>query len=631
MKYDNGVPAIPEPTHVRTAPYAPLSAGTRPSWTEAESEPGGWQRHWHVFSRHKLSIILLAAVGLAGGFAVFVPRSPVYSAQTTLELQPINENFMNIGSVDPLSGAISDASLNAQTQISIIRSNSVVGPAIDRMERESSSVVAAPTDTFSKVRSHLGIVPKEPVQAFKDGLTAAVKSLSVRLVPGTRIIEIQSESTVPEVAANFVNAVASEYQYQNAQYRSTNAQRTSQWLQGQVEETKSRLDQAEAKLQEFVRKSGNVFASESETLSSSKLRELQASLAAAQGERIAKQTVYEASLTRPVESFPPEFNSRLMEYNTEITKLQQQAAQLTTKFTTNHPKVQEVQAQIAQLTEARDREQKNILARIKGDYDAAVTHEKLLQSAYTAAAGAVTSEADKAAEYGSLKREAEILRNYLNALLAQNNQASVASAIPVTSSRSIDLAKPATEPNGPSLPRHLATGFGAGGMLGYLIALLKDTRRQKRQRDRFGLPGYATQLLNVPELGVIPSAALENGKPVWGLLSRKAGAEKRATAGEAIEGGAGSVELVTWKSKPSLLAESFRLTLASLTVRSKNGAAPSIIVVTSPSPAEGKTTVATNIAIARAETNRKVLLLETDLRKPRLANIFGLSDPHGWK
>jgi capsular exopolysaccharide synthesis family protein len=72
------------------------------------------------------------------------------------------------------------------------------------------------------------------------------------------------------------------------------------------------------------------------------------------------------------------------------------------------------------------------------------------------------------------------------------------------------------------------------------------------------------------------------------------------------------------------------LTLASLTVRDTNGTPPAIVVVTSPGPAEGKTTVATNIAIARAETNRKVLLLETDLRRPRLANLFRLSDPHGW-
>jgi capsular exopolysaccharide synthesis family protein len=92
----------------------------------------------------------------------------------------------------------------------------------------------------------------------------------------------------------------------------------------------------------------------------------------------------------------------------------------------------------------------------------------------------------------------------------------------------------------------------------------------------------------------------------------------------------GAVELVTWRAKPSLLAESFRLTLASLTRRETNGAPPAIVLVTSPGPGEGKTTVATNIAIARAETNRRVLLVETDLRRPRLATIFGLQTPTGW-
>jgi capsular exopolysaccharide synthesis family protein len=91
-----------------------------------------------------------------------------------------------------------------------------------------------------------------------------------------------------------------------------------------------------------------------------------------------------------------------------------------------------------------------------------------------------------------------------------------------------------------------------------------------------------------------------------------------------------AVELITWRAKPSLLAESFRLTLASLTRRETNGAPPAIVLVTSPGPGEGKTTVATNIAIARAETNRRVLLLETDLRRPRLAAIFGLETATGW-
>jgi polysaccharide biosynthesis transport protein len=630
MQSEHGARALPSHLPVPRAPYIDV----RPE-PEDGGEDGGWRRHWQVFRSHKLFITLLTLLGLAIGFVAWVPRSPVYSAGTTLELLPINGSFMNMNAVDPMAmtAGVSDVTINAQTQISIIKSGSILGQAAQRSERENPSVLSAPTDPFSKIRSRLGVVPKEPVEAFKDAMEVAGMSLVVRLVPNTRIIEIRCESTIPEVAANYVNAIAEEYQYQSSMNRSRNAQNTSQWLAGQLDETKARLADAEAKLQEFVKKSGNLFASDTETLSSTRLKQLQGELAAAQTDRINKQTLYQASLTRPVESFSPEFSGRVNEYNAEITKLQGQLAELSTTYTANHYKVQQVKSQIAELEIARERERKNILTRIQGDYEAAQNREKLLANAYASQAGAVSGEADKAATYATLKREVDILRQTLNSLLQENNQAAVASAVPVNSSRVIDLARPPVEPSGPKLWLHLVIGFLLGGMFGYGGAMLREGSRQKRIVERFGLPGYASRVLNIPELGVIPSAEIKT-RPKLPLphFSRKNG----NGAGQ-LDNDKGlakkprqSVELVTWREKPSLLAESFRLTLASLTRRETNGAPPAIVLVTSPGPAEGKTTVATNIAIARAETNRRVLLLETDLRRPRIAAVFGLETTLGW-
>jgi succinoglycan biosynthesis transport protein ExoP len=629
MQSEKDLRAFPPNLPVRSPQYIDV----RPE-TEDNEDGEGWQRHWQVFAAHKISVILFALLGIVVGFAVFIPRSPVYSAATTLELLPINGSFMNMSAVDPMAmtAAVSDATINAQTQISIIKSGSILGPAAERMERENPSVVSPPSDPFSKIRNRLGVVPKEPVQAFQEAMTEAGKSLVVRLIPNTRIIEISCESTIPEVAANYVNAVATEYQYQSSQSRSRNAQTTSQWLAGQLEETKARLADAEGKLQEFVRKSGNMFVSDPETLSGTKLKQLQGELAAAQTDRINKQNLYEASLSRPVETFPPELSSRVNDYTAEITKLQGQLAELSTTYTPNHPKVKQLQSHIAELEAARERERRNVLARIQGDYEAAMKREKLLANAYSSQAGTVSGEADKAAQYATLKREVDILRQTLNSLLSQSNQAAVASAIQVQNSQVIDSAKPAGKPSGPILWRHLVIGFLLGGMFGYVVAMLRDGSRKKRMVERFGLPGYASRVLNIPELGVIPSAEAKARSKLLLPFSRKNGNGRLPVGnGETlVKTLPGAVELVTWRAKPSLLAESFRLTLASLTRRETNGAPPTIVLVTSPGPGEGKTTVATNIAIARAETNRRVLLLETDLRRPRLATIFGLETATGW-
>jgi len=600
---------------------------------------GGLQRIWKVIFGHKLWLTLFCLLGTGLGFLVFALRLPVYTGSTTLELQSINQGFLNlvVAAADPMMVQGMDAGIYQQTQIAIIKSALIQGPAVDRLQRESSPVVPVPTDLFGRLRNRLGIVAKEPVEAFNEGLAMAQAKLNVRVIPGTRLIQISCSSTVPEVAANYVNALASEYLYNSQNNRSTSTQRTSQWLQGQLEETRARLEQAEQKLQEFVRKSGNLFVAEAdaagrtETLSNTKLKQLQADLAAAQTDRIRKQALYQASLTRPIESFPADFTGALRDEQGQIVKLKTELAQLETTLTPNHYRVQRVQAQIAQLEQEQDRDRKALLSQIQNDYEEAVSHEKLLSNAYKAQAGEVSSEADKTAEYGSLKREVEILQKELNSLLEQTNQASVASAYSLQTTRVIDTARIPGRPSGPKWWQHVLIGLAVGGAIGYLSCLLRDTRKEKRQQERFGLPGYASRFLNVPELGVIPTAMMEHRKAAVPFFAKGKHALRPMVLNGNGNGKNGKrVELITWTEKPSLLAESFRLTLASLTITGKSGASPTVVVVSSAGAAEGKTTVATNIAIARAETNRRVLLLETDLRKPRLADLFGLSNPRGW-
>ncbi|HHN73507.1 MAG TPA: polysaccharide biosynthesis tyrosine autokinase, partial [Thermopetrobacter sp.] len=89
------------------------------------------------------------------------------------------------------------------------------------------------------------------------------------------------------------------------------------------------------------------------------------------------------------------------------------------------------------------------------------------------------------------------------------------------------------------------------------------------------------------------------------------------------------VELTVWKRKPTLMAESFRAALTSILFSGQNGDQPRVVTLTSPGPQEGKTTVASNLAVALAEINRKVLLIDADLRKPRQHQIFNVSKDHG--
>ena len=154
-------------------------------------------------------------------------------------------------------------------------------------------------------------------------------------------------------------------------------------------------------------------------------------------------------------------------------------------------------------------------------------------------------------------------------------------------------------------------------------------------------PGDTPFYLEVPELGVIPASAADSAsaapkrrKKVSIKFRLGNGSRRPKTASNerslqpVKESLLNSVELVTWQRKPSLQSECFRATLTSILFAGQNGDRPRIIVITSPLPAEGKTTVVSNIAIALAEINRPVLVIDADMRKPRLHEIFGI--PNTW-
>jgi polysaccharide biosynthesis transport protein len=129
-------------------------------------------------------------------------------------------------------------------------------------------------------------------------------------------------------------------------------------------------------------------------------------------------------------------------------------------------------------------------------------------------------------------------------------------------------------------------------------------------------PGEAQVFLKLPELGAIPMAEI--------------GAETtHKTALPSASPPAESPELATWERKVSLLAECFRATLTSLLLPVQNGGHPQVVLLTSPAVGDGKTMVTSNLGIAMAELGRKVLLIDGDVRRPRLHQVFGMSNDLG--
>jgi capsular exopolysaccharide synthesis family protein len=194
------------------------------------------------------------------------------------------------------------------------------------------------------------------------------------------------------------------------------------------------------------------------------------------------------------------------------------------------------------------------------------------------------------------------------------------SALRASNIRVVDSAQPPTRPYKPSLVLNSALGLLAGAFFGFVFVVMRERADRSIQA-----PGEAALSLGVPELGVIPSLDAERSR--FFAYYQKG----RATKGVELKNNERSpqVELVTSQREPSVLADCFRATATSILYAGENGARPRIIALTSASPREGKTTVASNLALALAEIGWPVLLIDGDLRKGRLHEIFEVSNAWG--
>ena len=650
-----------EPRYLLTGePYNPLSKhedsdvpqAERPSYSNRRNAgqdemPSLVLEYWKLLRRHQWTILFIAFLGALAGLLVALPQTRVYHSQTTLEIQPQTEVMLNNREVDPsMATDYYAAETNLPTQIKIIQSETLNSRVLTKLNLDQHPEVLEQPDRISVWRKALRLPEPKSVSSREQAVAMASGSLSVRILPQTRIVAISTDSTDPRIAAQFVDTLANEYIEQSIEVRWKSTQRTGDWLTRQLEDIKIKLQKSEDQLQSYAYATGLMFTGEKNSVDEEKLRQLQEALSTAQAERFTKQSQFGITVSNPVDSLPQVLDDvSLKNYQEKLTDLRRQRAELRTLFAPGHYKVKAADAQIKELETTLSKERNNISQRIHNDYEAALRNEKLVAEAYAQQAKLVSEQAAKAVQYNILKREVDTNRSLYESLLQKVKEYGIAAAMRMSSMRVVDPARIPTFPYKPNFMRSTTFGLLAGVFLGIVFAVVRE-----RADHSLHSPGDAPLYLNVREFGVIPLARADRKARIYGhrqplvTLQIDSGSGKTAADGSVRESlpasngrgrsrGDGKdsecVELITWQKDPSMLAEAFRTTLASILFSSQNGNSPRVIVVSSCSPMAGKTTVTCNLGIALAEINRRVLLIDGDLRKPRLHHIFGLENKRG--
>ncbi|MFZ0594029.1 MAG: polysaccharide biosynthesis tyrosine autokinase [Bryobacteraceae bacterium] len=561
---------------------------------------------------HKFLIAAITIVCAALGLGIAALQTPMYRSHATVELLGINQNFLNLREVDPHASSSGESAGDAyiSTEIELLRSEGLVKKVVEKLGLASHANRQAGSGASVKAVFHLG---GHPVVSTNALVQRALANLQVEQVKASNLLEITYTDPDPKTAADFVNTLIEEAIRTNSDDRWNLSERVGALLNRQVQLLQQRMEKAANELQTYSRESGLVFTDEKNNMADAHLSELETELAQAQNDRIQRESQYKLAKAADPETLPQVLdNGPLREYSMRLADLNREYADLLATRTPKNVKVIQVKAQIDALKATMERERTNILDRIANEYNTAKQREAMLTAAYQQQASVVSDQSAKAIRYNTLKREVDTTRDLYETMLRRVNDAEMVSAIRASDIRLVDSALPPAAPRTPNKPLLAGIGMVSGLLIGLTAVFVKEQRNRTIQQ-----PGYSSSLLNLTELGVIPSA-----RPAGPRLIP---AGPRAATDAVLPYTSRGSALNTY----SLLKDSFRGVVNSILFAESENDSLQVLIISSPHAREGKTTSVCNLGVAFAEIGRRVLLMDADFRRPRLHEVFKVSNDSG--
>jgi capsular exopolysaccharide synthesis family protein len=501
--------------------------------------------------------------------------------------------------VDPNAGAVTPDSY-LETQIMLLQNEAVADRVVAVM------TPSVPHALASDDRGREGLI--------RNMLLAA----KAKEEGQSNLVRITLTGPDPRLVANTANELTNQYVQQGQNARIAAASETGTFLKQQLADAKNKLQNSEDGLQEYARASGIVLTNDThESVAAEHLREIQQGLALAKVNRANRQSEMEMARNSAVDSLPQVIDDpTIREDRAKLTELRRQRAELSTTMTPSNYRVEKVEAQINDLEAEMRRHRSLIVNRLSVEDGTAKRRQDLLKQEYERQLAVVADQGSKQVRYNMLKHEVDVNQQIYQSMLQKVKEAGVMAALRASSARVVSPAKASLTPSSPKLSTCILLAMLIGIVLSLLYILIAE-----RKDDSVRNPGESEQYIDRPELAVIPRA---------GLISKNSKGNLRTTLNHG--GGSKAVHpmLEHWKeADKTFLAEAYRSAGTSILFSKNGGIAPRVLLVTSPHPKCGKSITTANLAVSLAEGGQRVLLIDGDLRRPALAQFFGVPNTDG--
>ena len=438
----------------------------------------------------------------------------------------------------------------------------------------------------------------------------------------TRLIDIKFTHPVPDVTSKVVNAIAETYVFSNLEKRTEANSTTGDFLQKRIAELQQQIRTAEERLVNYAKNNQIISLDPNQNTVVERLAGLNRQLLEAENDRKTAEAAYNAAKNPDAANALADDGAKQNnEIDAKLIELRQKRALLLVDATEEAPEVKEVDQQISeldrQLKDLRSRKSATLLTNLNTRYQQTLEREQSLRKAFEQQRAQTLSQNEAAINYRIIQQEIETNKSLLNGLLQGAKENDVVMAGKPNNISIVDYALTPDSPVGPNRTRTVIAAFflsiGLGLGLALFFEYLDDTVHSTEEVER---------TLHLPALAVIPSVGS-------GARRRKLPGISGSTALQKQNGnGNGHSELLMNIDGRSPLAEAYRHLRTSVLL-STAGRAPKSLLVTSSLPGEGKTTTAVNTAISLAQTGASVVIIDADMRRPRLQSIFDMRGQEG--
>lgn len=548
------------------------------------------REYWRILQKRKYFVILMVVLVsiFSYGFAKLKEPIPLYQTSSAIKIERTS-NMANV-----MGGGFYAQSEKITTHAFILTSFPVI----------------------LKTAQVLGWLPKDltmdDAQTSQSSLAVLQRLKSIVAAiqqPGTNVLNIRVISTSAEEAAAVANALAVTYKNHNVQQKNKQVFEMRAFLEAQLGLTEAKLREAEENLQSFkenyslvnldmqaVNSLNRLINIEEEYQQTARLKDeigLQIKMMEDKGKKSGGSE----------KIFLPDFaNSPIQGFNAKLRELTLQRQTLLFEFTQQHPLVLEINDKINAVILETNRE-------LKSMYDNLISKENVLKKKYMKLKEDTGNVPERTLQLNRLERELNLQETLFAELKTKHQEVLIQESGKV---QEVSVVRPAVVPsfpiNVPSKILIVFTGIIMGLILGVVFAFISETLDTS-----IGTIEDIEGLLKVPVIGVIPQLEIED--------------REKSQVGKVEKGGRGR-HLITHFEPRSLAAEAFRslrTNLKFISVETKG----KVYLVTSSFVQEGKTFSIVNLALSMAQAGQRVLLVECDLRKPRVHAMFGLNKEPG--